>query len=148
MENEMLDKLAAIPGVDSVAFASAAPLERINSQNDLLYAQDKIYAAGQIPPIRSFRYHKDLYAARKISTLELVEKPILTGRIVPRVVDYGSESARRRDRLSALEQKNSSLWDSVTRINKSHAGTSFKSVRLAIYLALFHSSGLGPYALL
>ncbi len=56
MENEMLDKLAAIPGVDSVAFASAAPLEGINNQNDLLYAQDKSYSAGQIPPIRAYRY--------------------------------------------------------------------------------------------
>jgi putative ABC transport system permease protein len=56
MENEMIDKLAAIPGVVSAAFASAAPLEQINNQNDLLYARDKTYAAGQIPPIRAFRY--------------------------------------------------------------------------------------------
>jgi putative ABC transport system permease protein len=56
MENEMIDKLAAIPGVTSAAFASAAPLEGINSQNDLLYAEDKTYTASQIPPLRSFRY--------------------------------------------------------------------------------------------
>jgi len=56
MENEMITKLASLPGVASVAFASAAPLERINNQNDLLYAQDKTYSAGQIPPVRAFRY--------------------------------------------------------------------------------------------
>jgi predicted permease len=56
MQNEMLDKLASIPGVDSVAFASAAPLERINNQNDLLYAQDKSYTVGQVPPIRAYRF--------------------------------------------------------------------------------------------
>jgi predicted permease len=56
MENDMLDKLAAIPGVSSVAYASAAPLEGINDQKDLLYAQDKTYSPGQIPPVRSFRY--------------------------------------------------------------------------------------------
>jgi putative ABC transport system permease protein len=56
MENEMIDKLSAIPGVASVALASAAPLERINNQNDLLYAQDKTYSPGQIPPIRAYRY--------------------------------------------------------------------------------------------
>jgi putative ABC transport system permease protein len=56
MENEMMDKLAAIPGVASVALASAAPLERINNQNDLLYARDKTYSSGQIPPVRAFRY--------------------------------------------------------------------------------------------
>jgi putative ABC transport system permease protein len=56
MENDMIDKLAAIPGVASVAYASAAPLEGINDQKDLLYARDKTYSPGQIPPIRSFRY--------------------------------------------------------------------------------------------
>jgi len=56
IENEMIDKLSAIPGVTSAALASAAPLERINNQNDLLYAQDKTYSPGQIPPIRAFRY--------------------------------------------------------------------------------------------
>ncbi|HWY49537.1 MAG TPA: ABC transporter permease [Bryobacteraceae bacterium] len=56
MENEMIDKLAAIPGVTSVALASAAPIERMNNQNDLLYAQDKTYSPGQIPPVRAFRY--------------------------------------------------------------------------------------------
>ena len=56
MQNEMMDKLAAIPGVDSVAIASAAPLETANLQNDLLYARDKVYAARQIPPVRAFRY--------------------------------------------------------------------------------------------
>jgi putative ABC transport system permease protein len=55
MENAMLDKLAAIPGVTSVGFASGAPMEGFNN-NDVLYAQDKDYAEGQIPPIRRFRY--------------------------------------------------------------------------------------------
>jgi putative ABC transport system permease protein len=55
MENEMLDKLEAIPGVTSVAFANGAPLEGFNS-NDLLYAEDKDYAVGQIPPVRRYRF--------------------------------------------------------------------------------------------
>jgi predicted permease len=55
MENEMLDKLAAIPGVASVAFANAAPLEGSNP-NDPIYAEDKHYAVGQLPPIRRFRF--------------------------------------------------------------------------------------------
>ncbi len=55
MQNAMLDKLAAIPGVTSVAFASGAPLEGFNS-SDVLYAEDKDYAEGQIPPIRRFRF--------------------------------------------------------------------------------------------
>jgi putative ABC transport system permease protein len=55
VENDMLDKLAAIPGVSSVAFASSAPLENNNS-NDPIYADDHQYVAGQIPPLRRFRF--------------------------------------------------------------------------------------------
>jgi predicted permease len=55
MEQAMLEKLAAIPGVSSVAFGGGAPMEGFNS-NDLLYAQDKNYAVGEIPPVRRFRF--------------------------------------------------------------------------------------------
>ena len=54
-ENEILSKLSAIPGVRSVAFANSAPIEGFNP-NDLVYAEDKQYATGQIPPIRRFRF--------------------------------------------------------------------------------------------
>jgi putative ABC transport system permease protein len=56
MENEMIDKLAAIPGVTAAGFTSGAPLEGISDMNDLVYAEDKSYAAGEIPPIRAFRF--------------------------------------------------------------------------------------------
>ncbi len=55
LQQQMIEKLAAIPGVESASFASAAPLEGFNS-NDLVFAEDKVYAKGQIPPIRRFRY--------------------------------------------------------------------------------------------
>ncbi|MBZ5676870.1 MAG: ABC transporter permease [Acidobacteriia bacterium] len=54
MQNAMLDKLAAIPGVTSVALAGAAPLEGFDN-NDVLFAEDKTYTAGQIPPVRRYR---------------------------------------------------------------------------------------------
>jgi len=56
MQNEMIDKLAAVPGVESAAFASIAPLELFSNWNDLLYARDKTYSAGQIPPLRPYRF--------------------------------------------------------------------------------------------
>ena len=56
MENDMLDKLAAIPGVTAAALGSGAPLEGFGGGNDLLYARDKTYGPNQIPPIREFRY--------------------------------------------------------------------------------------------
>ncbi len=56
LEQEMIDKLAAIPGVDAVAVGSNAPLEGINNNGDVLYAQDKDYKVDEIPPIRRFRF--------------------------------------------------------------------------------------------
>ncbi len=55
MQQQMMEKLASVPGVASVALASGAPMEGFNS-NDLVYAEDKTYAAGQIPPVRRFRF--------------------------------------------------------------------------------------------
>jgi len=54
MQNAMLDKLAAIPGVSSVSLAGDAPLEGFPN-NDVLFAEDKTYAVGQIPPVRRIR---------------------------------------------------------------------------------------------
>src|SRR5580704_12553286 len=53
MEQEILNKLAAIPGVSSVGFSSSLPMDGEDS-NDLLFAQDRSYAEGDIPPIRRF----------------------------------------------------------------------------------------------
>jgi len=55
MWNEILGKLAAIPGVTSVAFANAAPMETFLTPNNPIYAEDKPYANGQVPPVRRFR---------------------------------------------------------------------------------------------
>jgi putative ABC transport system permease protein len=72
MQNAILDKLAAIPGVQSVAFANGAPLEGFNS-NDVLWAEDRTYAPGQIPPIRRFRFMSPGY-------LQTLGTPLIAGR--------------------------------------------------------------------
>ena len=54
IQNGMLDKLASIPGVSAAAFADTSPLEP--GATDVLYAEDKNYAAGQFPPTRRFRF--------------------------------------------------------------------------------------------
>ncbi len=56
MQNDMLDKLAGVPGVTSAALAAGAPLEGFNS-NDVLSAEDHNYLAeGKVPPVRRFRF--------------------------------------------------------------------------------------------
>jgi predicted permease len=56
MQHEILDKLAAIPGVTSVGFASRAPLESfLGGAGNPIYAEDKTLAEGPVPPIRQIR---------------------------------------------------------------------------------------------
>ena len=53
MQEDMMDKVAALPGVKSVAMTSAVPMQGWNS-NDLIFARDRTYRDGEIPPIRRF----------------------------------------------------------------------------------------------
>jgi predicted permease len=56
IQNNIVDKLAAIPGVTSVGFASEMPMEGRDSNWDAIYAEDKAYSDGEIPPLRFFKY--------------------------------------------------------------------------------------------
>jgi predicted permease len=55
MIQEMQEKLAAIPGVSFAAFANSVPTDGNNS-TDLLYAEDRTYREGQLPPLRRFKF--------------------------------------------------------------------------------------------
>jgi len=55
MDQELLGKLGAIPGVSSVSFSSAIPMDGRNSM-DLLFAEDRAYAEGELPPVRRFKF--------------------------------------------------------------------------------------------
>jgi putative ABC transport system permease protein len=56
MQHEILDRLAAVPGVSSAGFASAAPMESfLSAPGNPVYAEDKTFAEGQIPPMRQIR---------------------------------------------------------------------------------------------
>ena len=52
---EVQAKLETIPGVTSVALGGSAPLEPGFSPNNPVYAEDKPFAPGQLPPSRRFR---------------------------------------------------------------------------------------------
>ncbi len=54
VENNIADKLASIPGVTSVGFAASAPMEGVEPDWDLVFAEGKTYAGD--PPIRFFNY--------------------------------------------------------------------------------------------
>ena len=54
IENNIVDKLAAIPGVTSVGFAQTAPMEGDSHGWNLIYVEGKTYAGD--PPIRFYNY--------------------------------------------------------------------------------------------
>ena len=54
-QNSIAEKLAAIPGVASVGFASAMPLQQIEPNWDDLFFEDKTYKTGEAP-LRLYNY--------------------------------------------------------------------------------------------
>jgi predicted permease len=53
--NSIADKLAAIPGVTSVGFARAVPMENNDPNWDIMWVEGKHYEGGE-PPIRLYNY--------------------------------------------------------------------------------------------
>jgi predicted permease len=56
IQNEITDRLQAIPGVKSAAFVSEMPMEGFDSDWDAIYAQDKTYSDDEIPPLRLYKH--------------------------------------------------------------------------------------------
>jgi len=56
IQNEIVNKLAAIPGVKSAAFASEMPMEGFDSAWDEIYAEDKTRSNGEIAPLRLYKF--------------------------------------------------------------------------------------------
>jgi putative ABC transport system permease protein len=54
MEQEIVDKIAAIPGVSSVGLTSIVPMTNRGWQ-DGIFAEDHVYNESQIPPLRHFK---------------------------------------------------------------------------------------------
>jgi predicted permease len=70
--DEVLHKLAAIPGVASVAITSKVPMTG-QGWTDPVFVADQTYAEGQLPPLRRFKFVSPGY-------LGTVGTPLLAGR--------------------------------------------------------------------
>ena len=55
-ENDILDRLTAIPGSHSAAFANSLPLDRYGESWDAILPEGQTYPAGEIPPLRIFKF--------------------------------------------------------------------------------------------
>jgi putative ABC transport system permease protein len=55
MQQEILGKMAAVPGVQAASMSRSITMDG-NDSNDVLYAQDHSIAEGKVPPIRRFKF--------------------------------------------------------------------------------------------
>jgi len=55
MQEDILEKIASVPGVSSVGMVSAIPLDSQGMTNSI-YAKDHSYADREIPPLRKFKF--------------------------------------------------------------------------------------------
>jgi predicted permease len=56
MQNEILEKLSAIPGVKSAGLASEMPMEGFDSDWDCIFAQDKTYPDNVMAPLYLYKH--------------------------------------------------------------------------------------------
>jgi predicted permease len=55
MEQDIMNKIGAVPGVLSVGMTSVVPMTG-QGWHDPIWADDRVYADGKIPPIRTFKF--------------------------------------------------------------------------------------------
>jgi predicted permease len=55
LEQQILENIASVPGVSSVAITSAVPMDR-NNYTDPIFVRDRTYKEGEIPPPRRFKF--------------------------------------------------------------------------------------------
>jgi putative ABC transport system permease protein len=72
IQQNIMQKVAAIPGVSSVAFSTSITMDGTNNF-DPVFAEDRQYAQGQMPTIRRFKFASPGF-------LPTVGNPILAGR--------------------------------------------------------------------
>jgi predicted permease len=72
MDQEIIRKIAAIPGVSAVSIATAIPMDG-NRNSDPVFAQDRTYREGELPKLRRFKYMAPGYLAT-------VGTPLIAGR--------------------------------------------------------------------
>jgi predicted permease len=96
-EQEILDRLASLPGVDSAAYASDLPMQGGSGSLDLLVVEGKPYGDGELPQQRYFHAVSPGYFAA-------MGTPLVTGRDLTwtdvyetRAVALISESLARRE---------------------------------------------------
>ncbi|HEY1341595.1 MAG TPA: ABC transporter permease, partial [Bryobacteraceae bacterium] len=72
MQQAIMDKAAALPGVSSAALTNAVPMSG-NNWTDPIFTEDHVYAETKIPPLRRFRFVSP-------GLLKTLGRPLVAGR--------------------------------------------------------------------
>jgi predicted permease len=85
MEQDIAQKIAAIPGVKSVGLTSSVTMDGYDS-NDPIYAEDRVYSEGQLPALRRYKFispgHFHTMGAALLAGRDLTWTDIYDGRPV------------------------------------------------------------------
>jgi predicted permease len=86
MQQSILEKVTALPGVSAAAMTSLIPMSG-NQRQDPIFAEDHVYAETQIPPLRRFKFvspgllktmGNSLIAGRDLTWTDVYEKRPVT----------------------------------------------------------------------
>jgi len=99
MQQNIRDKIAAIPGVQSVGFTSLIPMTQLG-WHDPVFAEGHDYVEGVIPPLRSYRFVSP-------GLLATTGTPLITGR------DFTWEDAYENRHVAMISENLArELWNS------------------------------------
>ncbi|MGA2429182.1 MAG: ABC transporter permease [Candidatus Acidiferrum sp.] len=73
MDEAILNKIKAIPGVSSVSWGAGVPMDG-NSSNDPIFVAERTYSEGELPPLRRFKRAAPGF-------LETLGTPLIAGRL-------------------------------------------------------------------
>ena len=119
MQQNIVEKVAAVPGVSSVAFTTKLPLDGFGWR-DPIFAQDRVYRESEIPPLRSFKFvspgllktlGNTLIAGRDLTWTDLYERrPVaLISQNLARELWHDPRAARGK----RIRHSNSAPWREV-----------------------------------
>ncbi len=135
MQQAIAQKIAAVPGVESVSFGGSVPMDG-NGWHDPVYAQDRSYAGNAMPPLREFVFGAPGF-------LKTLGVPLVAGR------DFTwSEAFQKLPVAMVSETFAREYWGSATNALGKHIRVSTKDDWREIVgvIADVHDDGMGKDA--
>jgi predicted permease len=135
MQHDIAQKIAAVPGVESVSFGGSVPMDG-NGWHDPVYAQDRSYAGSAMPPLREFVFG----APGFLKTLGI---PLVAGR------DFTWDEAFQKQPVAMVSENFArEYWGSATNALGKHIRVSTKDDWREVVgvIADVHHDGMGKDA--